>query len=82
MRHSRGLFIISNPLDSSKRFTLVSLADLFQSCQVELSVMREISLLQYVKRGRNIGKTRSALPEVAKHPRMLRGPGPPGILFN
>ena len=46
-----------------------------QSCQVELSVMREISLLQYVKRGRNICKTRSALPEVAKQPRMLGGSG-------
>ena len=42
-----------------------------QSCQVELNVMREISLLQYVKRGRNICKTQSALPEVAKQPRML-----------
>ena len=35
-----------------------------QSCQVELSVVREISLLQYVKRGRNICKTRSALPRL------------------
>ena len=54
-----------------------------QSCQVELSVMREISLLQYVKRGRNICKTRSALPEVAKQPRMLGESGgmPPGICF-
>ena len=48
-----------------------------QSCQVELSVMREISLLQYVKRGRNICKTRSALPEVARQPRMLGGPRGP-----
>ena len=53
-----------------------------QSCQVELSVMMEISLLQYVKRGRNICKTRSALPEVANQPKMLGGPGPPGIFFN
>ena len=46
-----------------------------QSCQVELSVMREIFLLEYVKRGRNICKTRSALPEVAKQPIMPGGPG-------
>ena len=47
----------------------------YQRCQVELSVMKQISLLQYVKRGRNVCKTRSALPEVAKQPRMLRGSG-------
>ena len=52
-----------------------------QSCQVELSVMQEISLLQYVKRGRHICKTQSALPKVAKQPRMLGRSGgipPPG----
>ena len=46
-----------------------------QSSQVEFSMMREISLLQYVKRGINICKTQSALPEVAKQPRMLGRPG-------
>ena len=61
-------------------FTNTPRKSAMQSCQIELSVMREISLLQYVKRGRNVCKTRSALPEVAKQPRMLGGPGPPSIL--
>ena len=45
----------------------------YQSCQVELSVMREISLLQYVKRRRNIFKTRSAFPSGCKATENARG---------